>query len=179
MGCMSVPIFRSPAVFRAVLNGWPPYWGTGISVAAVAPDWRRCEVHMKQRFYSANAFGTHFGGSLYAVGGLKGTMLALAVELLCCAITGAALSHEAESLHLADGAPLRLGQAFMVLDPSLLAGRDVYAARVEALVDAMLSEDGVRLPGERRQRCMEEARRSGIEIGDELLRELRELARPA
>jgi acyl-coenzyme A thioesterase PaaI-like protein len=67
MGCMSVPIFRSPAVFRAVLNGWPPYWGTGISVAEVAPDWRRCEVRMKQRFYSANAFGTHFGGSLYAM----------------------------------------------------------------------------------------------------------------
>src|SRR4051812_27473103 len=54
------------------------------------------------------------GGSLHAVGGVKGTMLALAVELICCALTGAALSHELESLHLASGAPLKLGQAFIV-----------------------------------------------------------------
>ncbi|MES2563722.1 MAG: Ldh family oxidoreductase, partial [Pseudomonadota bacterium] len=46
------------------------------------------------------------GGSLHAVGGVKGTMLALAVELICCALTGAALSHELESLHLASGSPL-------------------------------------------------------------------------
>jgi acyl-coenzyme A thioesterase PaaI-like protein len=64
---MTPPIFRSPAVFRTVMNVWPPYWGTGISVAEVSPDWRRMVVRMKQRFYNGNAFGTHFGGSLYAM----------------------------------------------------------------------------------------------------------------
>ena len=38
------------------------------------------------------------GGSLHAVGGLKGTMLAFAVEILCCALMGAALSHEVGSM---------------------------------------------------------------------------------
>lgn len=61
------PIFRSPSFFRLVMNLWPPYWGTGISVAEVAPDWRRLEVRMKARPYNLNAFGTHFGGSLYAM----------------------------------------------------------------------------------------------------------------
>lgn len=60
-------LFRSPAVFRHVMNLWPPFWGTGISIAEVAPDYSRAVVRMKKRFYNANAFGTHFGGSLYAM----------------------------------------------------------------------------------------------------------------
>jgi len=116
------------------------------------------------------------GGSLYAVGGLKGTMLALAVELICCALTGAALSHELESLHLERGTPLRLGQAFIVIDPGSLAGSDVYSDRVEALVAAMLEEDGVRLPGDRRHALAARAASDGVEVGDALLSQLRELA---
>lgn len=116
------------------------------------------------------------GGSLHAVGGVKGTMLALAVELICCALTGAALSHELESLHLASGTPLRLGQAFIVLAPGSLAGRDIYHERVDALVEAMLQEEGVRLPGERRHRLAAESAREGIEVSDALLVQLKTLA---
>jgi (2R)-3-sulfolactate dehydrogenase (NADP+) len=116
------------------------------------------------------------GGSLYAVGGLKGTMLALAVELLCCALAGAALSHEVASMHTADGPPLRLGQAFLAIDPAALAGRDVYFERVETLVAAMLEDEGVRLPGDRRHALVAKALQSGIEIPDDLERQLRELA---
>ena len=116
------------------------------------------------------------GGSLYAVGGLKGTMLALAVELLCCALTGAALSHEVASMHIADGPPLRLGQAFLVIDPAALAGNDVYFERVETLVAAMLEDEGVRLPGDRRHALVAKASKSGIEIPNDLERQLRELA---
>ncbi|MGZ8155100.1 MAG: Ldh family oxidoreductase, partial [Burkholderiales bacterium] len=117
-----------------------------------------------------------FGGSLHAVGGLKGTMLALAVELLCCALTGANLSRDVQSMHTDEGPPLALGQAFIGIDPGLLAGGDVYNQRVEALIDAMFEEPGVRLPGERRRECEERARREGIEIGEALLAELRALA---
>jgi hypothetical protein len=64
---MTAPIFGSTRRFRTVMNLWPPYWGTGISVGEVAPDWRRLVVRMRQRFYNMNAFGTHFGGNLYAM----------------------------------------------------------------------------------------------------------------
>lgn len=117
-----------------------------------------------------------FGGSLHAVGGLKGTMLALAVELICCALTGAMLSHQLESLHLAGGSPLKLGQAFIVIDPGSLAGSDVYSDRVEALVEAMLEEEGVRLPGDRRHRLAAQAASDGIEVSDTMLAELQKLA---
>ena len=117
-----------------------------------------------------------FGGSLHAVGGLKGTMLALAVELICCALTGAALSHQLESLHLAEGTPLRLGQAFIVINPGSLAGHEIYLERVEALVHAMLEEEGVRLPGDRRHALAVRAATEGIEVGDALIAEMRALA---
>jgi (2R)-3-sulfolactate dehydrogenase (NADP+) len=117
-----------------------------------------------------------FGGSLHAVGGLKGTMLALAVELLCCALTGAKLSHEVQSMHTDRGPPLALGQAFIAIDPASVAGTEVYDDRVETLVEAMLQEPGVRLPGERRRRCETRARGQGIALEAVLMSELRQLA---
>ena len=116
------------------------------------------------------------GGSLHAVGGLKGTMLALAVELLCCALMGAALSHEVGSIYVNEGAPMNLGQAFLVIDPAALAGRAAYRERIETLIAAMLEDDDVRLPGQRREAAARKAAQEGITIGDELLRELTVLA---
>ena len=60
---MTATIFKSPTRFKTVMNLWPPYWGTGISVAAVSPDFMHLTVQMKKRFYNSNAFGTHFGGA--------------------------------------------------------------------------------------------------------------------
>jgi (2R)-3-sulfolactate dehydrogenase (NADP+) len=117
------------------------------------------------------------GGSLHAVGGLKGTMLALAVEILCCALMGAALSHEVGSIYVNEGAPMNLGQAFLVIDPAALAGDDVYLDRVETLIVAMLENDEVRLPGARRVENVARAAKEGIEIPADLEKQLRELAR--
>ena len=116
------------------------------------------------------------GGSLHAVGGLKGTMLAFAVEILCCALMGASLSHEVEPMLVANGKPMDLGQAFLVVDPGALAGRDRYLERVETLISAMLEDEGVRLPGERRVEELARATREGIEISSELAQELKMLA---
>jgi (2R)-3-sulfolactate dehydrogenase (NADP+) len=110
------------------------------------------------------------------VGGLKGTMLALAVEILCCVVTGAALSSEVASLHLGAGAPLRLGQMFVAIDPEALSGNTIYAERIETLVAAMLAEEGVRLPGARRREAHEKAARDGVFIEEALYRELLALA---
>lgn len=60
-------LFAKPWLFKTVMNLWPPYWGTGIAISELAPDYRRMVVQMRKRFYNSNAFGTHFGGSLYAM----------------------------------------------------------------------------------------------------------------
>jgi (2R)-3-sulfolactate dehydrogenase (NADP+) len=90
------------------------------------------------------------GGAMLAAGGTKGALLALVVELLCCALTGAAFGFEADGFFAEEGNRPRLGQAILAVDPGALAGREAFLDRVEALVGAMLGDDGVRLPGARR-----------------------------
>jgi (2R)-3-sulfolactate dehydrogenase (NADP+) len=82
----------------------------------------------------------------------KGAMLALMVELLVTAVIGAQFGFEASSFFVDEGNRPRIGQAFIVIDPGALAGRDSFLARVEVLV-AEMQRDGVRLPGARRERC--------------------------
>src|SRR6266480_6371417 len=60
---------------------------------------------------------------------LTGSMLALIVEVLACALTGAAFGYEADTFFVDEGNRPRLGQAFLVIDPDAIAGRDVYLAR--------------------------------------------------
>jgi (2R)-3-sulfolactate dehydrogenase (NADP+) len=116
-------------------------------------------------------------GSMLALGGTKGSMLALIVELLACALTGAAFGFEADSFFVDAGNQPNLGQAFLVIDPDAVTGRDVYLARIEALIDEMLKDTGVRMPGARRLELAAQRRVSGITIPDALATELEQLAR--
>jgi len=115
-------------------------------------------------------------GSMLAMGGTKGAMLALVVELLVTALTGAALGFEASSFFVDEGNRPRIGQAFVAIDPDALAGRDVYHERVETLVAAMLADEGVRLPGVRRAELARAAQASGLAIAQPLADHLRALA---
>lgn len=116
-------------------------------------------------------------GSLFPVGGAKGAMLALVVELLVTALTGAAFGFETDSFFKEQGNRPRIGQAFLAIDPAALAGRGVYYSRVETMVTAMLADPEVRIPGERRQRALADALANGIEVADELLQKLHAYAR--
>ena len=115
-------------------------------------------------------------GSMLAMGGTKGATLALVVELLVTALTGAALAFEASSFFVEEGNRPRLGQAFLVIDPDALAGRATYLDRVETLVDAMLATPTVRLPGQRRDALAAKAAAEGIEVPDALHAQLTALA---
>ena len=115
-------------------------------------------------------------GSMVAMGGDKGATLALVVELLACARTGAAMGFEADSFLVDEGNRPAVGQAFLVIDPAALAGMPTYLERVEAMIAAMEKDPGVRLPGYRRNTLSAEAARDGIEIDPVLYRRLLELA---
>jgi (2R)-3-sulfolactate dehydrogenase (NADP+) len=115
-------------------------------------------------------------GAMLAMGGAKGALLAMVVELLCCALTGAAFGFEADSFFEDDGNQPRLGQALLVVDPGALAGSAAFAGRIEAFVAAMAAEDGVRLPGSRRDGLAARAAAEGVEIPDALHQRLTALA---
>ena len=110
-------------------------------------------------------------GSMLPVGAAsspKGAMLALIVELLVVALTGARFGFEASSFFVDEGDVPRIGQAFLLIDPGALAGNDVYFERIEALIGEMLVDEGVRLAGERRLALERKARAEGVEIPDGL-----------
>ena len=115
-------------------------------------------------------------GTMLAAGGTKGALLAMVVELLCVALTGAALSVEADSLFEEQGNRPTLGQAFIVIDPGALAGQDRFLDRVETLVAAMLEDEGVRLPGGRRFAAEARSEAEGMEISTTTLEMLEGLA---
>jgi (2R)-3-sulfolactate dehydrogenase (NADP+) len=114
-------------------------------------------------------------GSLFAIGGAKGAMLALMVELLCVSLTGAAFGYENDS-YFEPGRPPSIGHAIIAIDPAALAGADVYYQRTETLINAMLADEGVRLPGARRRKAAKDAEADGIEIPDALYQQLQQLA---
>ena len=114
-------------------------------------------------------------GSMVPMGGTKGAMLALVVELLVTALTGANMGFEASSFFVDEGNQPRIGQAFLVIDPEALAGRSVFFDRVEALIREMTTEPGVRLPGERRDALAARSAVEGVEIPPALLMQLQHL----
>jgi (2R)-3-sulfolactate dehydrogenase (NADP+) len=114
-------------------------------------------------------------GSLFPIGGSKGAMLALTFELLCAALTGAAIGPEADSFFSEEGNKPRIGQAFIAIDPSALAGSEKFAERVETVVRTMLSDPEVRLPGARRVAAKKASRTGGIEVPDDLLAQIEKL----
>jgi len=115
-------------------------------------------------------------GSLFPIGGTKGAMLALAFELVCAALTGAAIGPEADSFFSEQGNKPRIGQAFLAIDPGALAGMDKYCERVETVVRTMLADEGVRLPGAKRFASEKKLQQEGIEVADDLLAKIEKLA---
>lgn len=114
-------------------------------------------------------------GSLNAIGGAKGAALALLVEVLCVPLTGAAFSFENDS-YFEPGNKPRIGHAILAMDPGALAGSEAYFSRLEVMIANMLRDEGVRLPGTRRQKLTAQARAGGVQISDAQMAELTALA---
>ena len=114
---------------------------------------------------------------LGAVSSPKGAMLALVVELLVTALIGANFGFEASSFFVDEGNRPGIGQAFVIVDPGALAGADGYLDRIEVLVSEMLKDEGVRLPGARREALRRKAEAEGIEVAEAVLASLRETAK--
>ena len=114
-------------------------------------------------------------GSLFPIGGAKGAMLALMFELICASLTGAAIGPEADSFFSEQGNKPRIGQAFLAIDPAALAGTETFSERMETVVQAMLSDPEVRLPGARRFAAEKASRSGGIEVPDDLLAQIEKL----
>ncbi len=110
-------------------------------------------------------------GSMAPFGDYKGAALALMVDILSAGVTGSSFTFEASRTANHRGDPPNLGQFLMTIDPSAFGGAD-FAARLETLFSAMLSQEGVRLPGDRRIANRVQAQNEGVSISEDLHRRL-------
>lgn len=60
-------LFKSAAVFRRMMNLWPPLWCQGIRITHIASDFTEIRVRLAFRWYNRNNYGTQFGGALFSM----------------------------------------------------------------------------------------------------------------
>jgi (2R)-3-sulfolactate dehydrogenase (NADP+) len=114
-------------------------------------------------------------GTMLPLGDAKGAALALMVEILAAALTGANFAAEASSFFDDQGPPPGVGQCLIALDPGPFSdGR--FTDRLEVLLRAIEDEPGARLPGARRLALRHKAAADGIAVPAALLERIRELA---
>ncbi len=113
-------------------------------------------------------------GSMAPAGGPKGAALALMVEVLGAALTGAHFGFEASSFLDAEGSAPDMGHIIIAIDPGPVSG-GAYSSRMADLIAAIASE-AVRLPGSTRLKNRQQAAERGLLIAPRLLSEIRTLA---
>ena len=111
-----------------------------------------------------------------ANGGIKGALLALFIELLVVTLTGSRFGAEMDTFFEEKGNRLRMGQLFLVFDPGSMAGAAAYEERIEAIIAAMCAEEGVRVPGDRREEKVLRAQQQGLALPEAVLATVRQLA---
>jgi delta1-piperideine-2-carboxylate reductase len=107
-------------------------------------------------------------GAQLGFGGYKGASLAMMVELIAGAMIGDFLSIESAEDDGGKGGPPRGGELIIALDPAKFGDPDGFLAHGEKLFEAILQQEGTRLPGARRFSNRQKTPDSGIEIPQSL-----------
>lgn len=111
-------------------------------------------------------------GTLLPSGGAKGAALALMVEVLAAAVTGAQFASEATSFLDDKGEPPATGQLLIAIDPSSLGAGQSFSKRLASLARSIESEQGVRLPGSRKSERRETAKTTGLTVDPRQIAEI-------
>ena len=108
-------------------------------------------------------------GTMVPLGDAKGTALALMVELLAAGLTGANFAADASSFLDAEGPPPATGQLMIAIDAAVFGVEPSHFVRMARAVE---DQDGARLPGSRRLQALRRAEQHGLNVNDNLLREI-------
>lgn len=111
------------------------------------------------------------GGTMVPAGGYKGSNLALLVEVMAVALTGATFGTQASSFADNLGGSPRTGQFFIAIDPLAFGGADFYG-RFEALIETITAQEGTHLPGSGRLAARARTAEAGVTIRQDLYERL-------
>jgi (2R)-3-sulfolactate dehydrogenase (NADP+) len=102
-------------------------------------------------------------GTMAPSGGYKGVGIALLVEILAAAASGASLSIDASPFSGTAGGPPKTGQFFIAIDAQA-SSDGAFGARIARLVKMIARQEGVHLPGSGRATARARADRAGIAV---------------
>lgn len=109
-------------------------------------------------------------GSMLPAGGVKGFGVGLMVEILASVLAGAVASREASPFSGPAGGPPGTGQCFIAIDQGAFA--EGFIERLDGLAEAIATQDGARLPGQRRIIARAKTEAEGVEVGEALMARL-------
>lgn len=115
-------------------------------------------------------------GAMLPFGGHKGSALGTMIELIAGPLIGDLTSAESLAHDGGAGASPYHGELILAMDPARFLGGNVdhYMAKAETLFSS-ISEQGARLPSQRRYEARERTRQEGIAIPEALYQELVQL----
>lgn len=112
-------------------------------------------------------------GLMVPLGGDKGALLALMIELLVVGLSGSRFSYEADSFFDARGNRPRIGQLLITIDPGLSGGAK-YQDRFNDFLKVLTADKGIRLPGQRRFKQRSQALASGVVVTEQVVGEIQD-----
>lgn len=122
-------------------------------------------------------------GSLLPIGGYKGYGLAVMIGLLAGALNNAAVGKDTIDFNAHHDLITNTGQTIIAVDPSAFGDKELFTARVIALVDDLKASsklpgvNQIRVPGDGAARVMAERLQNGIPISTELQESLNNCAK--
>jgi LDH2 family malate/lactate/ureidoglycolate dehydrogenase len=120
-------------------------------------------------------------GFLVPIGGYKGSGLNIMIGVLAGIMTGAAFGRQVVNFRADATSPTNTGQSILVMRPDLFLPLDEYKKEMdrqlrEFRASESMTDESVRLPGERATELEIEQRRSGVPVTESLIAELNSLA---
>lgn len=105
------------------------------------------------------------GGTVLPFGAHKGAGIALMVEIMAAALTGANFGYEDQSAAYPGAASSNAGQTLLVIDPAF-SSTTPFAARIKGLIAHLHTDAELRLPGERRQQQRLQHEQNGFTLSE-------------
>ena len=112
------------------------------------------------------------GGQMRPLGGDKGALLALMMDMLAGGLGGPNFSYHASSIVDDQGGPMGIGHTFIAIDPSKNPQHMAFFPRIQAMLVAMGEAGSSRYPGLRRADLASKAQTDGVMVAEALLAEI-------
>lgn len=124
-----------------------------------------------------------FEGICLPFGGVKGSALAMLMDMLAGMYTGSNFAGDVSSLYFKFSEPQNLGHMFFIMKPDLFVSLDEYKTRMDIYYERLKGLpraqgcDEILMPGEPEERKSLFAMKNGIEISGKILEDLYETAK--